>query len=80
MIRRKKTTIFTDAKDSTTVYEVKKMVEGILKKSPEDQRLYSADQVVMEDQKQISEYGYTSNTAKAQSPGPIGLVFRLEGR
>lgn len=28
MIRRKKTTIFTDAKDNTTVGELKKMIEG----------------------------------------------------
>lgn len=28
MIRRKKTTIFTDAKDSTSVAELKKMIEG----------------------------------------------------
>lgn len=29
MIRRKKLTIFTDAKDSTTVQELKKMIEGM---------------------------------------------------
>lgn len=29
MIRRKKSTIFTDAKDNTTVGELKKMIEGI---------------------------------------------------
>ena len=40
MIRRHKTTIFTDAKESTTVYELKRIVEGILKRSPEEQRLY----------------------------------------
>lgn len=40
MIRRHKTTIFTDAKESTTVYELKRIVEGILKRPPEDQRLY----------------------------------------
>lgn len=40
MIRRRKTTIFTDAKESTTVYELKRIVEGILKRTPEDQRLY----------------------------------------
>lgn len=40
MIRRHKTTIFTDAKESTTVYELKRIVEGILKRTPEDQRLY----------------------------------------
>lgn len=40
MIRRHKTTIFTDAKESTTVYELKRIVEGILKRAPEDQRLF----------------------------------------
>ena len=45
MIRRKKTTIFTDAKESTTVLEVKRIVEGILKQKIEDQRLYKDDQV-----------------------------------
>lgn len=34
MIRRKKTTIFTDAKETTPVYELKKMIEGILKVPP----------------------------------------------
>ena len=45
MIRRKKTTIFTDAKESTTVLEVKKIIEGILKQKTEDQRLFKDDQV-----------------------------------
>lgn len=30
MIRRKKLTIFTDAKDTTTVLELKKIIEGIV--------------------------------------------------
>lgn len=45
MVRRKKATIFTDAKESTTVHEVKRIVEGILKVRPEDQKLYKDDQV-----------------------------------
>ena len=45
MIRRKKTTIFTDAKESTTVYQLKKIVEGITKVAPEDMKLYKDDQV-----------------------------------
>lgn len=51
-IRRHKTTIFTDAKESTTVYELKRIVEGILKRTPEDQRLYkvSLDQSVLQSQ------------------------------
>lgn len=40
MIRRHKTTIFTDAKESSTVFELKRIVEGILKRPPEEQRLY----------------------------------------
>jgi hypothetical protein len=34
-----------DAKESTTVHEVKRIVEGILKVRPEDQKLYKDDQV-----------------------------------
>ena len=43
MIRRKKTTIFLDAKESSTVLDLKKMIEGITKKSPADQQLYNKD-------------------------------------
>ena len=46
MIRRKKSTFFLDAKDNTTVLELKRMVEGITKKSPNDQRLYNKDDAV----------------------------------
>lgn len=79
MIRRHKTTIFTDAKETTTIYEVKKMIEGILKKSPEEQRLYKITKdhpVAMDDSKQLSDYGYTHLTARAQLPETIGLVYR----
>jgi elongin-B len=77
MIRRAKTTMFLDAKETTTVYEVKQMIEGILKKSPDDQRLFSKDlQTIMDDSKQISEYGYTNSTARAQLPEAIGLAYR----
>lgn len=41
MIRRKKLTIFTDAKENTTVAELKKMIEGITKTLPEDQQLFN---------------------------------------
>ena len=80
MIRRNKTTIFTDAKETTTVLEVKKIIEGILKKTPEEQRLYKTHEdkplTVMDDSKQLSEYGYLHTTARAQLPETIGLVYR----
>uniref|UniRef100_A0A8C0H8P6 Ubiquitin-like domain-containing protein n=1 Tax=Chelonoidis abingdonii TaxID=106734 RepID=A0A8C0H8P6_CHEAB len=43
MIRRHKMTIFADAKETTTVQELKKIVEGILKTPPEEQQLYKDD-------------------------------------
>ena len=80
MIRRNKTTIFADAKETTTVLEVKKIIEGILKKAPEDQRLFKISkekQIVMEDSKQLSEYGFLHTTARAQLPETIGLSYRI---
>jgi transcription elongation factor B subunit 2 len=77
MIRRKKTTIFTDTKDTATVLELKKMIEGILKISPKDQRLYK-DNVQMDDEKQLQDYGITMMTAKAQSPAQLGLAVRID--
>lgn len=78
MVRREKTTIFLDCKEATTVYELKKMVEGILKKAPEDQRLYKDDQV-LDDTKTLEDCGFTTQTAKAQTPALISLSFRGEG-
>ncbi|NWV06351.1 ELOB protein, partial [Ptilonorhynchus violaceus] len=40
MIRRHKTTIFTEAKESSTVLELKRIVQGILHRPPDEQRLY----------------------------------------
>jgi len=78
MIRRKKATIFTDAKDTTTVKELKQMIEGILKVRPCDQCLYNKDNQIMSDDKQLQDFGITMSTAKAQSPAQLGLALRLE--
>ena len=43
MVRRKKSTIFLDAKENTTVLDLKKMIEGITKKAPADQQLYNKE-------------------------------------
>lgn len=76
MIRRKKTTIFTDAKDNTTVGELKKMIEGILKVLPSDQLLYNKNNDIMNDEQQLQDYGITVGTARAQSPAQLGLALR----
>ncbi|XP_026171792.1 elongin-B isoform X2 [Mastacembelus armatus] len=74
MIRRHKTTIFTDAKESTTVYELKRIVEGILKRPPEDQRLFKDDQL-LEDSKTLGDCGFTNQTARPQAPATVDEMF-----
>jgi len=76
MVRRKKTTIFLDAKESTTVLELKKMIEGITKKAPSEQQLYNKDDSVMDEDKSLSDYGLTAAIAKAQQPAEVGLAFK----
>ncbi|KOX67622.1 Transcription elongation factor B polypeptide 2 [Melipona quadrifasciata] len=78
MIRRKNMTIFTDAKDNTTVLELKKIIEGILKIPPVNQQLFNKDNVLMSDSKFLSDYGLTSATAKPQCPALVGLAVRQE--
>ena len=46
MIRRMKVTAFLDAKESTPVIELKRMVQGITKKAIEDMKLLKDDQVL----------------------------------
>lgn len=45
MIRRKKVSIFIDAKESTSVLDLKKMIMGIVKKAPNEMRLYKDETV-----------------------------------
>ena len=74
MIRRKKTTLFLDAKENTTVGEIKKIIHGITKVEPENQRLHFKEDI-LEDNKLLSDYNLTVSTAKAQSPATIGLAY-----
>lgn len=77
-IRREKTTIFLDATEETTVAQLKKVLQGIVKKSPEDQKLYNtANKEELDDNKTLGDCGYKAHTAKAQDPGAIGMAFRI---
>jgi transcription elongation factor B subunit 2 len=75
MIRRGKTTLFMDAKESTTVLELKKMLQGITKKAPEEIRLFREEQP-LEDHKNLGDCGFTSSTARAQAPATIGMSYK----
>ncbi|KAK9504788.1 hypothetical protein O3M35_008974 [Rhynocoris fuscipes] len=78
MIRRKKLSIFTDATDNTSVLELKRIIEGILKVPPENQQLYNKDNQIMDDDKTLQDYGMVSSVAKAQSPATVGLAIRMD--
>jgi len=76
MVRRKKTTIFIDAKEDTTVLNLKRMVSGITKVLPEDQKLFTNNKEEMKDEKHLSDYGLNATYAKPQNPATVSLVFR----
>ena len=78
MVRREKQTIFLDATEEVTVLQLKKKLEPIVKRSPEDQRLYNIDtKEPLDDKKSLGDCGYKAQSARAQDPGSIGLAFRL---
>ncbi|KAH6948410.1 hypothetical protein HPB50_024243 [Hyalomma asiaticum] len=72
MVRRKRTTIFLDAKETTTVGEIKKMIAGIIKVPPENQVLYRGAHS-MEDGRVLSDYGIASSWAKPHAPAMVVL-------
>ena len=79
-MKRKNLTMFLDGKMTTTVFEVKKMIQGITKKLPEDQRLLLLQENrEMEDNKTLADYGLTSQVAKAQTPALLAVTYKNEG-
>ena len=88
MIRRKKTTIFTDAKETTNVSELKKIIQGIttflldhLKLINKSDIMHSfvltgITKVAPENHRCLADYGLISSTARAQSPASLSLSYR----
>ena len=66
MVRRKNTTMFLDAKESTPVLELKKILKGILKVEVEDMQLYK-DGTLIDESKTLGAVGFTNLTAKVIS-------------
>nr|XP_034342264.1 elongin-B-like [Arvicanthis niloticus] len=77
VIQHKKTNIFAEAKESSPVLELKYIVEGILKRPPDEQLLFKDDQL-LDETKTLAECGFTSKVAKPQAPATVGLAFRTE--
>uniref|UniRef100_A0A8C6MZY9 Elongin-B n=1 Tax=Mus spicilegus TaxID=10103 RepID=A0A8C6MZY9_MUSSI len=77
MTPHKKTTIFTEAKESSLVLALKRIIEGIMKRPPEEQLLFKDNQL-LDETKTLGECGFTSQVAKPQAPATVGLAFRAE--
>ncbi|RXG70401.1 Transcription elongation factor B polypeptide 2 [Armadillidium vulgare] len=79
MVRRKKTTVFIDAKETTSVRELKRILQGILKIEPENQRLSNeTGSDIFADEKSLADYNLTGAVAHAQNPATVGLCFRVD--
>ena len=57
------------------MFKLKHIVEGILKRPPDEQRLYRDDQL-LDEGTALCECGFTSQTAGPQAPATVGLAFR----
>ena len=74
MVRRKNVTIFLDARENTTVLEIKKMIAGITKRTPDEQLLIK-DDLPLGNDKCLADYNINNGNARAQSPITLGLCF-----
>nr|XP_042121137.1 elongin-B-like [Peromyscus maniculatus bairdii] len=59
------------------MFQLKRAVQGILQRPPEEQQIYKDDQL-LDDRKTLGECGFTSQTARPQAPATVGLAFRAD--
>lgn len=57
-------------------FDDESIIVGIMKVHPSDQRLFNKNKDIMNDEKQLQDYGITISTARAQSPAELGLALR----
>lgn len=77
MIRRRKQTILLDATEETTILQIKKNLEAILKKDALEQQLYKLEsKEPLDDARTLGDCGFKSSNAKAQDPASLGLRFK----
>ncbi|KAF0287629.1 Elongin-B [Amphibalanus amphitrite] len=77
MIRRKKITVVTDAKKSTSTLELKRMLEKMLKVPPDNQRLMY-NEVILEDSDTLESVGITAAGSPLYRPTTLVLVLSQE--
>merc|ERR1712038_914695 len=78
-IRRNKTTIFVDLKQTSTILELKKEISSILPKyAPENIQIIK-DSEVLEDNKTMSKSNILKDSARAQAPLELKMAVRDSG-
>ena len=77
-IRRQKTTIFLSGKETTTVKELKMMLNGITNTPIEFINLFDAEDKALAEEKTLSDYGLLATVCKAQKPGELVMAFKEE--
>ena len=82
-LRRQKNTIYTDLKETNTVLELKKTIQGIVKTPAEDIRIFNLGAkdaknafVELEDGTTLRDCGFDSNNARPQAPAELAYVLR----
>ncbi|KFV99082.1 Transcription elongation factor B polypeptide 2, partial [Eurypyga helias] len=73
-----KTTIFTEAKEMTTVHELKKFVEGILQRPPEEQWLYR-DYQLLDNDSTLLDCGFSIQSCCPHVPATVSLALFRPG-
>ena len=70
-----------DATEETTVSQLKKTLEAILKQPPDEQQLYKIEtNEPLDDARTLGDCGFKSSNSKAQDPSTIGLRFKIGNR
>ncbi|XP_032757815.1 elongin-B-like [Rattus rattus] len=77
IIQHKKTTIFAEGKELSMVLELKHIVEGIVKRPPDEHLLIKNNQLP-DEMKTLWDCDYTSQVAKSQAPTTVGQAFRTD--
>ena len=70
-VRRKKLTLFLDDKANGTVMDIKNQISGIIKRSPDDQRLVHEGKV-LNDSDSLNNFC----SSGAHNPALLGLMLR----
>ncbi|XP_062045681.1 elongin-B-like [Lepus europaeus] len=66
--------LFSDAKEPSTMFKLKRNIQGIFEQLPDEQQLCKANQFLVAC-KMLGKCGFTSQRAWPQAPATVGLAF-----